>query len=185
MRRIIAAFNMTVDGFCDHTAGIPDAELHHYYEKMLGEADAILYGRITYELMAFWKTLVEHPSGEQAMDDFAIAIHKVPKIVFSNSIKDIDWETASLANKSLVETVLELKQQTGKDVFVGSRSLIVELLNRNLIDELRLCIHPVMIGKGLPLFDQIQRSLQFKLIKTQTFQSGAIVLFYQAKEVSQ
>ncbi len=81
MRRIIAAINITIDGFCDHTAGIADEELHKHYENLLNEADAILYGRITYEMMQFWQGLLKNPSGERSMDEFALAIDRVPKIV--------------------------------------------------------------------------------------------------------
>lgn len=82
MTKIIAAINMTIDGIFDHTAGIPDEEIHEHYTELMRNADAILYGRITFELMKFWQTLLENPSGEKSMDNFAVAIDKVPKIVF-------------------------------------------------------------------------------------------------------
>ena len=88
MRKIIAAINMTLDGYCDHTAITPGEEIHHHYAELLKNADAILYGRITYQLMQFWQTLVEKPSGEQSMDEFALAIDKVPKIVFSRTLEN-------------------------------------------------------------------------------------------------
>ncbi|MCZ7615761.1 MAG: hypothetical protein M5T52_19985 [Ignavibacteriaceae bacterium] len=72
MRKIIAAINMTLDGFCDHTAIIPDEEIHQHYADLLSNADAVLYGRITYQLMQFWQTLIKNPSGEKSMDDFAV-----------------------------------------------------------------------------------------------------------------
>src|SRR5688572_7386304 len=99
MRKVIAAINMTIDGFCDHTAGIPDEEIHDHYAKLLGEADVILYGRITYELMQFWQTLLKKPSGEKSMDDFAVAIDRVPKIVFSRSLKETGWDSATMASQ--------------------------------------------------------------------------------------
>ncbi len=131
MRKVIAAINMTIDGFCDHTAGIADEEIHSHYAELLNNADVILYGRITYQLMQFWQTLIKNPSGEKSMDDFAMAIDKVPKIVFSHNLKDTDWESAKLANKTLEEVVLELKQQSGNDIFVGSRGLIIQLMKLN------------------------------------------------------
>lgn len=179
MRKIIAAINMTVDGFCDHTAGLPDEEIHQHYAELLNKAGVILYGRITYQLMQFWQTLIKNPSGEKSMDDFAMAINKVPKIVFSHTIKNVEWETARLANRNLEEEVLELKQQSGKDIFVGSRSLIIQLMNLNLIDEYQLCVHPVVAGGGLPLFENINNSTVLKLIKTKNFDSGAIILYYE------
>src|SRR5512138_1313904 len=161
MRRIIAAINMTIDGVGDHTAVIPDEEIHQHYTDLINSAGAILYGRITYELMRYWQTLLKNPSGEKSMDDFAIAIDKVPKIVFSHTLKNTEWDSAKLSNKQIEEEVLELKYQSGKDIFVGSRSLIIQLLNLNLIDEFQLCIHPAIVGKGLPLFDKIKDRTTF------------------------
>jgi dihydrofolate reductase len=178
MRKIIAAINMTLDGFCDHTAGIPDEELHEHYADLLRNAGVILYGRITYELMKFWQPMVEHPTGEKTMDDFALAIDKVPKLVFSHTLKNTEWSSATLSDQPLKEKVLELKQQSGKNILIGSRSLIIELTNLNLIDELQICIHPVVIGKGLPLFDKINGRTILTLLKTKTFNSGAIIHYY-------
>jgi dihydrofolate reductase len=90
MKKVIAAINMTLDGFCDHTAIIPDEEIHQHYADLLRNAGSILYGRITYQLMEFWRDLVKNPSGEKAMDDFAIVMDKIPKIVFSNTLKSVD-----------------------------------------------------------------------------------------------
>ena len=179
MRKVIAAINMTLDGFCDHTAGVVDEELHQHYSELLNKAGVILYGRTTYQLMQFWQTLLKNPSGEKSMDDFAIAINKVPKLVFSNTLKETGWESANLANKPPDEEILELKQQPGKDILVGSRSLIIQLLNSNLIDEFQICIHPVIEGKGLPLFDQIKDRIIFKLVKSKSLKSGATVLYYE------
>jgi dihydrofolate reductase len=178
MRKVIAAINMTLDGFCDHTAGIADEELHQHYAELLGNAAVILYGRTTYQLMQFWQTLIKNPSGEKSMDDFAIAIDKVPKIVFSHTLKNTEWDSAKLSNQPIEKEVLELKQQSGKNILVGSRSLIIQLINLNLIDEFQICIHPVIEGKGLPLFDKIKDRTIYKLVKTKTLGSGAIVLYY-------
>jgi dihydrofolate reductase len=179
MRKVIAAINMTLDGFCDHTAGIPDEEIHHHYADLLNNAGVVLYGRITYQLMQFWPTLLKNPSGEKSMDDFAIAIDKVQKIVFSHTLKSTEWDSAKLANKTIKEEVLELKQQPGKDILVGSRSLIIQLMKLNLIDEYQLCIHPVVAGSGLPLFENINDRTILKLIKTKTFGGGAVILYYE------
>lgn len=169
---------MTIDGFCDHTAGIPDEALHNHYANLLSTADAIFYGRTTYQLMQYWQTLLQNPSGEKSMDDFARAIDKVPKIVFSHTLTNTQWDSATLASQSLEQTVKALKRQSGKDIFIGSRSLIIQLSNLNLIDEYQLCIHPVIIGKGLPLFEDVDRKV-FKLMKNKVFESGAVVLYYR------
>ena len=181
MRKLIAALNMTLDGFCDHTAGLPDEEIHQHYTELLGQGDAILYGRTTYQLMEFWRTLLENPSEEKSMNDFATAIDKIPKIVFSRTIKNVEWESATIAKRDLKDEVLELKQQSGKDIFVGSRSLIIQLRKLDLIDEFQLCIHPVVAGNGLPLFENINDRIIFKLVNNKTFNGGALILYYQPK----
>lgn len=179
MRKLIAAINTTLDGICDHTAGLPDEEIHQHYTELLGQGDAILYGRTTYQLMEFWRTLLENPSEEKSMNDFATAIDKIPKIVFSHTLKDVDWKSATIAKHDLKETVLELRQQSGKDIFVGSPSLIIQLMKLNLIDEYQLCVHPVVAGSGLPLFENINDRTILKLIKTKTFSGGAVTLYYE------
>lgn len=172
---------MTLDGICDHTAGIPDEEIHQHYTELLSRGDAILYGRTTYQLMEFWRSFLEKPSREKSMNDFARAIDRIPKIVFSHSLQTIDWESARIANGDLQQEVMELRQQSGKNVFVGSRSLIIQLLKLNLIDELQLCIHPLVEGKGLSLFEEINDRIIFNLVKNKTFKNGAIILYYQPK----
>jgi dihydrofolate reductase len=179
MRKLIAAINMTLDGFCDHTAITPDEEIHQHYTDLLRNADTILYGRITYQLMEYWKALVKNPTGNKSMDDFAMVMDKIPKIVFSHKLKNTDWHSAKLANQPLEEIVKELKQQSGKDILAGSRSLILQLMGLHLIDELQLCVHPVIAGNGLPLFENINDRIILKLLRTKTFNSGAITLYYE------
>lgn len=191
MRKVIAAINTTLDGVCDHTAGIPDEEIHQHYTELLNGADAIIYGRTTYQLMQYWQTLLRNPSGEKSMDDFALAIDKIQKIVFSHTLKNVDpmaigWDSAKLSNQPIEEEVLELKQSRpasggsgSKDILVGSRSLIIQLMKLNLIDEYQLCVHPVIAGKGLPLFENINDRTVLKLIKTKTFNGGAVTLYYE------
>ena len=179
MRKAIAAINMTLDGFCDHTAIIPDEEIHQYYAEILDNADVVLYGRITYQLMQFWQTLIKNPSGEKSMDDFAVSIDRIPKIVFSHKLKVTEWDSAKLADQSLEEVVSELKKQPGKDILVGCRSLIIQLMKLNLIDEYQFCVHPVVAGSGLKLFENINDRTVLKLIKTKTFTGGAVMLYYE------
>lgn len=176
MRKLIAAINQTIDGVFDHTEGIADEELHLHYAELLDNADTILYGRTTFELMKYWQTLLANPSGEKSADDFAKSIDRVTKIVFSNTLKETSWKTAILATKSLEETVRELKQSPGKDIYVGSRSLIMQLINLQLLDELQLCVQPVIAGKGSQLFNNINERTLLKLTNTKVFKNGAIVL---------
>ncbi len=182
MRKVIAAFNMTLDGNCDHTVGLADEELHQHYTELLSQADAILYGKTTYQLMEFWRTFLENPSEEKSMNDFAFAIDRISKIVFSHTLKSVDWKTAAMANHDLKETVLNLKKQPGNDIFIGSRSLIIQLINLNLIDELQICIQPVLAGIGLQLFESINERIILKLKKTKSFKSGAVILYYEPKD---
>ena len=184
MKKIIGAINMTIDGFCDHTTILPDEEIHQHYTDLLNDASTILYGRITYQLMEYWKTLVKNPSGEKSMDDFALAINKIPKIVFSHKLTNVDWDSAELSNQSLKEKVIAIKQsrnEGSKNIFAGSRSLIIQLMKLNLLDELQLCVHPVIAGKGLPLFEDISDRTMLKLTRTKTFSGGAVILYYELK----
>jgi dihydrofolate reductase len=183
MRKVIAAFNMTLDGFCDHTAMIADDEIHQHYNELLRSAGTILYGRTTYELMEYWRSIVKNPTGNKAEDEFAITMENIPKVVFSHTLKNIDWETARLAKRDLREEVLALRQDSSsgsKDILVGSRSLIVTLLNLNLIDELQLCVQPIIAGKSLSLFENIKDRIDLKLLKTKIFASSGSMLFYYA-----
>jgi dihydrofolate reductase len=116
------------------------------------------------------------------MDDFAVAIDKIPKIVFSHTLKNTEWDSAKLSNQPIEEEVLELKQQSGGAIFVGSRSLIMQLMKLNLIDEYQICVHPVIAGTGLPLFENINDRTIFKLIKTKIFSGGAVILYYELKK---
>ncbi len=180
MRKLIAAINMTLDGFCDHTALIADDEIHQHYNELLRNADTLIYGRITYQLMeSYWPTVVKNPTGNKPTDEFAVIIDDISKIVFSHTLKNVEWKNAKLAKGGIEEEVLELKQQAGKDILVGSRSLIVTLLNLNLIDEFQLCVQPIILGNGLPLFKNINDRINLKLLKTKTFSSGSITLYYE------
>jgi len=180
MSKLIAAINMTIDGYCDHTAGIADEELHQHYSDLLSHAGALIYGRITYQLMeSYWPDVVKNPTGDKSTDEFAVAIENIPKIVFSRTLNHVEWTNAKLARGGVKEEVLQLKQQPGKDIFVGSPSMIVALTKLHLIDEYQLCVHPVIAGGGLPLFKDGGDKDILKLVKTKTFGSGAIVLYYE------
>ena len=126
--------------------------------------------------------MIKNPSDKKSMNDFAIAIDKIQKIVFSHTLKDLGWDSARLSDQTIEEEVLELKQSHhggSKDILIGSRSLIIQLMKLNLIDEYQHCVHPVVAGNGLPLFENITDRTIFKLIKTRAFNSGAIILFYE------
>jgi dihydrofolate reductase len=186
MRKLIAAMNMTLDGFCDHTAMIADEEIHQHYNELLSNSGTVLYGRITYHLMEYWATVVKNPTGIRSMDEFAVTMDNIPKIVFSHTLKNVEWKTAKLAKKDIKEEVLELKQSSNagsKDILVGSPSLIVALMNLNLIDEFQLCVHPIILGSGLtPLLKNLNDRIDLELLKTKTFSCGAETLYYEPKK---
>jgi len=179
MRKLIAAINITLDGFCDHTAMIADEELHQHYNELLISADTLLYGRTTYQLMeSYWPSLVKNPSGNKPMDEFAVLIDNISKIVYSRTLKNVEWKNTTLKKQVNKEEIIELKLQVGQDILAGSPSMISALTQLDLIDEFQLCIHPVVLGNGLPLFKDIRDRKNLKLLKTKTFGSGAIVLYH-------
>ena len=180
MRKLVAAINMTLDGFCDHTAMIADDEIHQHYNELLSNAGTLLYGRITYQLMeSYWPSVVKNPTGNKPMDEFAVLIDNISKIVFSRTLNNVDWKNTKLKKEVIKEDILELKQQEGKTILAGSRSLIVALAQLDLIDEYQLCVHPVVLGSGLPLFKNVRDRINLKLLKTKTFGCGAVTLYYE------
>jgi dihydrofolate reductase len=179
MRKLIAAMNMTLDGFCDHTAMGADEEIHEHYAELLRSGDTVIYGRITYQLMEYWRSVLENPTGDKAMDDFAAAIDNIHKIVYSRTLESVDWETATLKNELVKEEILELKKQEGRDIFVGSPGMIGALGNLGLIDEYQIGVHPTIAGSGLPLFKNIAERIDLKLLKTKTFGGGAVFFYYE------
>ena len=174
--------NMTLDGYCDHTAMIADEEIHEHYADLLRSAGAVIYGRKTFQLMKYWKSVLANPTGNKAMDDFAAAIDDVSKIVYSRTLQNVDWKNTELKREVVKEEILELKHQAGKDIFVGSPSLIVTLGQLHLIDEYQLGVQPTVLGSGLPLFKNITDRIDLKLVKTKTFDCGAIFLYYRRSE---
>jgi len=180
MRKIIAAINMTVDGFCDHTAMTPDDEMMKHYNELLSNADAMIYGRITYRLMeSFWPAIVKNPTGNKPTDEFAVLIGNIPKIVYSRTLDNVKWKNSILKKEIVKEEVLELRRRAGKNILVGSPGMITAFTRLGLIDEYQLCVHPVILGKGLPLFKNINVRFDLKLLKTKTSGSGHILLYYE------
>jgi dihydrofolate reductase len=179
MRKLIAAMNMTLDGFCDHTAMIADEEIHQHFTELLSSADTVIYGRITYQLMEYWKSVVLNPTGNKSMDEFAVTIDNISKIVHSRTLESVDWKNTELRREIVKEEIQGLKQQAGKNILVGSPSLIVALGQLDLIDEYQPVVQPIVIGSGLPLFRNIKDRIDLKLLKTKTFGCGAVTLYYE------
>jgi len=183
MRKLIAAMNMTLDGFCDHTAMNADDEIHRHYCELLLDAGAVIYGRTTFQLMEYWRSVVENPTGNKATDDFAAAMDDVQKILYSRTLESVDWKNTELKREIVKQEILDLKQQSGKDIFVGSPSMIVQLGNLGLIDEYQLGIHPVVIGTGLPLFKNITDRIDLKFVNSKVFGCGVVVMYYQSNKL--
>ena len=179
MRKLIAAMNMTLDGYCDHTVMSADDEIHDHYTDLLRSADTIIYGRKTYQLMEYWKSVVENPTGNKASDDFAAAIDSITKIVYSRTLNSVDWKNTELKTEIVKEEILDLKQLAGRDILVGSPSLILALGELGVIDEYQLGVQPTVIGSGLPLFKNITDRIDLKLLKIKTFGCGAVFLYYE------
>ena len=171
---------MTLDGFCNHTAMIADEEIHQHYNELLSDADTLIYGRITYQLMeSYWPSVVKDPTGNKPMDEFAILIDNISKIVYSRTMKGVDWKNTTLKREIIKDEILALKQQAGKSILVGSPSLIVAFSQLELIDEYQLAVQPIVLGSGLPLFKNIRDRIDLKLLKTKTFGCGAAALYYE------
>ena len=174
---------MTLDGFCDHTAMIADDEIHQHYNELLSNADTLIYGRITYQLMeSYWPSVVKNPTGNKPRDEFAVIIDNISKIVFSRTLKNVNWKNTKLKKEVSKEEVLELKQSSiggSKNILVGSPSLIVAFTQLGLIDEYQPVVHPVVLGSGLPLFKNIKDRIDLKLLKTKTFGCGAVAFYYE------
>jgi dihydrofolate reductase len=180
MRKLIAAMNMTLDGFCNREAMIADEEIHEHYNDLLRNAGTLIYGRITYQLMeSYWPTVVKNPTGNKPMDEFAVLIGNISKIVYSRTLQHVDWKNTTLKKEVIREEIFELKQQTGKNIVVGSPSLIVAFTQLDLIDEYQLAVQPTVLGSGLPLFKNIRDRIDMNLIKTKIFGCGAIMLYYE------
>jgi dihydrofolate reductase len=180
MPKIIACINMTLDGYCDHTAVGADEETHQHYSDLVRSAGILFYGRITYQLMeSYWPEVVKNPTGVRATDEFAKSIDDVPKIVFSRTLDKVVWRNSQLKHELIPAEILELKEQAEKDLYVGSPSMIVAFAKLDLIDEYQLCIHPVIVGSGLVLFKDITDRIELKLLRTKTFTRGAVVHYYE------
>ena len=181
MRKLVYAINVTLDGFANHEAAVADDELHEFYTGLLREADAVIYGRVIYELMAsYWPFAADNPSSTPSEIEFANELNAIPKIVFSKTLAGVEWNNARLSKANAVEEVLKLKGQPGKDLLIGGLSLASTFVNFGLIDEYWFLIQPIVLGSGKPLFKDLHKKVPLKLIETKTFKSGVVVLHYQA-----
>ncbi len=128
---------------------------------------------------SYWPSVVKNPTGNKPIDEFAILIDNISKIVFFLRLKNVDWKNTKLKNEVIKGDILELKQQAGKNILVGSPSLIIALMQLGVIDEYQLDVQPTVSGSGLPLFKNLRDRVNLKLLKTKTFGCGAVTLYYE------
>ena len=182
MRKLIL-FNLTsLDGYFegpdrDINWHIVDDEFNEFAIQQTGEFGALLFGRVTYELMAsYWPT----EDAKRNAPAITEIMNRLPKIVFSKTLKKVEWENTRLVNENFVEAISKLKQEAGKDIAIfGSSDLAVTLLEHGLLDELRIMVNPILLGEGKPIFQGIKTQLGLRLLKTRTFKSGNILLYYE------
>lgn len=182
MRKVVFGINITADGFCGHTGMIADEELHDFFTGLLRNAGVLLYGRTTYQLMVpYWPDVARSQSESKATNEFARVFDSLDMVVFSTTLKHVEGKNRRLARTNPAEEVIALKQQSGKDICVGSLSIASQLSERGLIDEYHFVVHPVIAGKGPRLFDTVkmQDRLLLDFIGSQTFQSGVVALHYR------
>jgi len=181
MRKIIVSNYVTLDGFFAGPDGeldwfVWDDQMAQYSRDLLGSIDAMLFGRVTYELMAgYW------PAATAAAEDPIItdAMNNSPKIVFSRTLAKADWNNTRLVKEIDRDQILKMKQQPGKDMVIfGSGSIVSAFARLGLIDDYRLLVNPVILGRGKPLFKDIAERINLKLLETRMFDSGVALLRY-------
>jgi dihydrofolate reductase len=187
MRPLRYSINVTLDGCCDHREGIPDEELHRHYATAMARADALLFGRVTYEMM---ETAWRQPATgtwPDWMDDwmipFAQTIDKAKKYVVSGTLDHVDWN-AELVQGDLGQAVQQLKQEPGEGLHVGGVTLPLALADLGLIDEYEFVVQPILAGHGPTLFAGLRERLELKLVGREEFRSGAVALRYQPGRVT-
>lgn len=174
MRPLRYSINVTLDGCCDHRAIVPDEELHRRGAETLARADALLFGRVIYQMM---ETAFRPPD---PADPFARAIDVAKKYVVSSTLDRVDWN-AELLRGDLKKAVEELKRQPGKGLFTGGVKLPTALAELGLIDEYEFVVHPRVAGRGPAPFAGLSKPLDLKLVSRQELGSGAVVLKYEPK----
>jgi len=181
MSKLVLSINVSLDSFADHTVAVTaDDELHDFFSRLLETTDTALFGRVTYELMeSYWPNAPMDPQATESMRRFADRFNAMPKVVFSRTLEKADWNNTRLVRENAIAEILRMKSEPGKFISVGGMSLAQELMRRNLIDEYWIVVHPVVVGTGRRLFENVTNRIDLRLIDTQTFASGAQVLHYR------
>jgi dihydrofolate reductase len=181
MRPLRYSINVTLDGCCDHRAIPADEELHRHAVENLGQADALLFGRVTYEMMeAAFRPSVRTGARPEWMDPFARAIDAAKKYVVSSTLDRVDWN-AELVRGDLANAVQQLKQEPGKGLFTGGVTLPLALAELGLIDEYEFVVHPRVAGHGPTLFAGLSKHVDLRLASRLEFGSGAVAMRYEPR----
>ena len=190
MRPLRYSINVTLDGCVDHRAGSTDEELHRFWAEKLAQADALLFGRVTYEMMqAAWRWPADGVRPQwmaEWMEPFARTIDAAKKYVVSSTLAppEVDWN-AELVRGDLAESVRQLKQLAGpgkgKGLFVGGVTLPLALAELGLIDEYEFVVHPRLAGHGPTLFAGLSKYVDLKLVSRRDFRSGAVAMRYEPR----
>jgi dihydrofolate reductase len=182
VRPLRFSINITLDGCCDHASGIiPDEELHRRAAEMIARADALLFGRVTYEMMeAAWRGPERWALLPAWMEPFGRTIDAAKKYVVSSTLDRVDWN-AELVRGDLVEAVTRLKQEPGNGLFVGGVKLAQALTELGLIDEYELVVHPRLVGRGPTLFAGLSTPVDLRLVGRVEYGSGAVAMRYERK----
>ncbi len=184
MRKIVLALSVSLDGFFEGPDGsldwhLVDDELHGHFNAELAQMGAFLDGRRTYRMMAdFWPTADRDPASSAPMVDFARIWRGMPKVVYSRTLESAGWNT-TIVREVVVEDVLALKASASGDLALGGANLASTFRRLNLIDEYRLYVHPVLLGRGRPLFGPEERKTNLDLVETRTFGNGVVLLRHQ------
>ena len=181
MRNLIFGINTTLDGCVDHTNQFADEETHEYWTHLMRDADLLVYGRKTYQLMVpFWPEVAKNQSMDKASNEFARAFDSVNKIVFSRSLESAEDKNTRIVRTNLHDEILKLKQEEGKDILTGGVSLPSQLIELGLVDEYRFVVGPIVAGEGRRLLDDVSlpERRQLRLIESKTFESGCVALRY-------
>jgi dihydrofolate reductase len=186
MRPLRYSINITLDGCCDHRAGSTDEELHQYWAEHLAQADALLCGRVIYEMMeAAWRPAAEGVRPEWMlpwMEPFARTIDAMKKYVVSSTLHRVDWN-AELVRGDLEKAVGQLKRESGKGLLVAGVKLPLALAEMGLIDEYEFVIQPRLAGHGPTLFAGLSKYVDLKLVSRREFSAGAVAMRYEPKKL--
>ncbi|MEW6737845.1 MAG: dihydrofolate reductase family protein [Acidobacteriota bacterium] len=185
MRPLRYSINVTLDGCCDHRAIVPDEDLHRHAAENIAQADALLLGRVTYEMMeAAWRPPAQMGARpdwmEEWMEPFARTIDAVKKYVVSSTLNRVDWN-AELVRGDLGTAVQQLKRESGNGLFVGGVKLPQALMELGLIDEYEFIVHPRLAGHGPTLFTGLSKYVNLKLVSRLEFGSGAVAMRYEPR----